>query len=333
MIYLRFFIIVALVAIAGGGFLVSESGYPQDRIQIRSQPVRYFEPEDTERSIFGSFKFRGGLELSSSDPRFGGISAIRIEPDGAHFLALSDRAYWIRGRIVYKGIRPSSVEDAEIAPVLDPDGSHAARWDTEAIARDGPVLYLGVEGLDRIPVYISDAGSFPVYRDAIPFPPGIQDLPVNQGLEALEYIPDTGSANGILAAFSERGLDQDGNILAYLIQGTDRKTFAVRRSADYDITDAVLLPDRDLLILERKYDIVKGAAMRLRRISGDAVGPGSAVDGPVVLEAGMRQCIDNMEAVGAHRDATGEIVLTLLSDDNYSSGQRTLLLQFTMMDQ
>jgi hypothetical protein len=33
-----------------------------------------------------------------------------------------------------------------------------------------------------------------------------------------------------------------------------------------------------------------------------------------------------------HRSATGETVLTLISDDNFSLFQRTLLLQFTLTE-
>ena len=41
--------------------------------------------------------------------------------------------------------------------------------------------------------------------------------------------------------------------------------------------------------------------------------------------------IDNMEGIGVHRTAEDETVLTLISDDNFSPIQRTLLLQFTLV--
>ena len=72
--------------------------------------------------------------------------------------------------------------------------------------------------------------------------------------------------------------------------------------------------------------------MRIRRISVDTLKPDAVVDGPVVVEADMRCQVDNMEAISVHSDASGDIVLTLMSDDNYSSIQRTLLLQFTLME-
>ena len=57
---------------------------------------------------------------------------------------------------------------------------------------------------------------------------------------------------------------------------------------------------------------------------------GSAVDGPVLMEADLGYEIDNMEGLAVHRAANGDTVLTLVSDDNFSVIQRTLLLQFTL---
>ena len=53
----------------------------------------------------------------------------------------------------------------------------------------------------------------------------------------------------------------------------------------------------------------------------------------VLIEADMGYQIDNMEALGVHRTPDNELVLTLVSDDNFSFLQRTILLQFTMLEQ
>ncbi len=42
--------------------------------------------------------------------------------------------------------------------------------------------------------------------------------------------------------------------------------------------------------------------------------------------------IDNFEGIDVHQEATGHIVVTLVSDDNFSMIQRTLLLQFTLVE-
>jgi hypothetical protein len=39
-----------------------------------------------------------------------------------------------------------------------------------------------------------------------------------------------------------------------------------------------------------------------------------------------------MEGLSVHRTANGQTVLTLVSDDNFSPIQRTILLQFTLAD-
>ena len=51
--------------------------------------------------------------------------------------------------------------------------------------------------------------------------------------------------------------------------------------------------------------------------------PGAVLDGPVLMEADLGYQIDNMEGLSVHRAANGDIVLTLVSDDNFSVIQRT----------
>ena len=136
---------------------------------------------------------------------------------------------------------------------------------------------------------------------------------------------------GTLIALSERALDRAGNIKAFLIGGPTPGEFAVKRSDDFDISDCALLPSGDLLVLERRFTWTSGVAIRLRRIAAAAIRPGALVDGPELLFADMGYQIDNMEGLGVHRNAEGDVVLTLISDDNFSILQRTLLLQFRLV--
>jgi hypothetical protein len=41
--------------------------------------------------------------------------------------------------------------------------------------------------------------------------------------------------------------------------------------------------------------------------------------------------IDNLEGLSVHRSSNGEVVLTMVSDDNFSLLQRTILLQFALI--
>jgi hypothetical protein len=54
------------------------------------------------------------------------------------------------------------------------------------------------------------------------------------------------------------------------------------------------------------------------------------IDGKQILTADMGYQIDNLEGLGVHRGSNGEVVLTMVSDDNFSLLQRTILLQFAL---
>jgi hypothetical protein len=136
---------------------------------------------------------------------------------------------------------------------------------------------------------------------------------------------------GTLIAISERGLDGNGNLIAFLVGGATPGQFGVRRTADFDVSDAVLLPAGDLLILERKFSWTSGVGIRIRRIPLRSVAPGAVIDGPSIFEADLGNEVDNMEGIDAHVTEQGETVLTMISDDNFSMIQRTLLLQFTLV--
>ena len=313
---------------------------PPVKIEVRAKPIAAFEPRDPSRVRFGALTFRGGIELTSPHPEFGGISAIRVAADGARFLAVTDKGRWLRGRIVYEGTRPAGIADAEMAPVLGPDGrALAARgwYDTEAIAKDGGTVWLGIERVNRIVRVDVGRNGLLARAQPITVPPGIQRLPHNKGLECLDFVPRGLPLGGTLIGISERALDREGNIRGFLLGGpglgaSGPGEFSVKRIGDFDVTDCAVTPTGDLLLLERSFSRFKGAGMRIRRVPLTNVTPGATVDGPVLFEADMGYQIDNMEALSVHRAPDGALVATLMSDDNFSALQRTLLLQFTLAE-
>lgn len=324
----------ALAAMPGAAQLLP-SATPPLAIEIRSEPITAFDVRDPSRRQFGLLEFRGGLVLRSPHRSFGGISAIRVAADGAHFVALTDKSWWIRGRLLYEGTRPSGIADAELAPMLGPDGKPlAARgwYDTEAIAEDGGTLYVGIERVHQIVRFNYGKEGLLARGRPIALPAELRSLPANRGLEALVFVPKSLTLAGTLIAISERGLDEDGNISGFLIGGPNPGPFAIKRLASYDITDAALLPGGDVLLLERRFGWDSGLAVRLRRIALDRIKPGALVDGSVLFDADLGYEIDNMEGLSVHRAAGGETVLTLVSDDNFSTVQRTLLLQFMLAE-
>ncbi len=306
-------------------------------IQVHAKPINLFLPRQQDQTRFGALEFRGGLELTSDYRHFGGFSALRMDPDGEHFVSLSDKSFWLTGRIVYEHERPAGIADAEMAPMLGPDGRPlAARgwYDTESIAERDGVLYVGIEGVNRIVRFDFAKSGVRAHAQVVPTPPGIGTLPRNKGLEALAFAPRRSKLAGTLIAFSERGLDADGNLKAFLIGGPTPGDFSVKRRDDFDISDSTVLPSGDLLLLERRFSLLRGGiAMRLRRIALADIKPGAVVDGPILMFADMTHDIDNMEGISTHRTAAGDLILTLISDDNFSFLQRTILLQFKLIEE
>ena len=114
--------------------------------------------------------------------------------------------------------------------------------------------------------------------------------------------------------------------------GPSPGTFSVSRSNDFDITDAALTPAGDLLILERHFSFTRGVGMRIRRVPLAEIKPGALLTGTVLVEADNAHQIDNMEAIDVHGNAAGETIVTIVSDDNFSPLQRTLLLRFALIE-
>jgi hypothetical protein len=313
----------------------SPSAASPHAIEIQAEPITGFDIRDPSRRQFGLLEFRGGLVLRSPEKHFGGLSAIRVAADGAHFLSLTDRGWWFRGRLLYAGTRPSGIADAEMAPMLGADGHPlAARgwYDTESIAEDGGTLYVGIERVHQIVRFNYGKDGLLARGRAIALPPEMRALPADKGIEALVFVPKGLPLAGTLIAISERGLDTAGNLSAFLIGGATPGAFAIKRDSRYDVTDAALLPGGNMLLLERRFGWDTGLAVRIRRIALGEIKPGALADGAVLFEADLGYEIDNMEGLSVHRAAGGELVLTLVSDDNFSVVQRTLLLQFTLAE-
>jgi hypothetical protein len=304
-------------------------------IDVRARPIASFDPRDHSHLRFGSLEYRSGLVLTSGFHGFGGLSAIRLDAKGERFTSLSDKGTWFTGRIVYSGREMTGLAEVEAAPMLGADGAPitARGWfDSESLAFDGSIAYVGLERVNQVLRFDFSKGATRSRGEVVAMPPAVKKLPFNKGLEALVFVPKGMPLAGTLIAISERGLDASGNLIAFLVDGPTPGQFAVRRTENFDISDAVLLASGDLLILERKFSLLSGIGIRIRRIPLTAVKPGAVIDGPSIFNADLGDEIDNMEGIDAHVTEQGDTVLTMVSDDNFSLIQRTLLLQFTLVE-
>jgi hypothetical protein len=304
-------------------------------IEVNARPIPSFDPADRARIRFGALEYRSGLVLTSGFRGFGGLSGWRLDAKGERFISFSDKGSWFTGRIVYQGREMIGLADVEAAPMLGPDGRPITRrgwFDSESIALDGSFVYIGLERVNQVLRFDFSKGFTRSRGEVFPMPPAAHKLPFNKGLEALVFVPKGFALAGTLIAISERGLDSKGNLIAFLVGGPTPGQFSVRRTNDFDVSDAVLLPSGDLLVLERKFSWSTGIGIRIRRIALKSVAPDAVIDGPAIFEADLGHEIDNMEGIDAHVTPEGDTVLTMVSDDNFSILQRTLLLQFTLRE-
>lgn len=325
----------ALAFLAGTLALANVLRYPAapTRIEITATPITSFDNRDPTRMRFGDLEFRGGLELLSKHPAFGGISSLHVEPDGNHFIAATDRGSWLRGRIVYREDKLAGISDAEMAPVLGEDGRPlAARgwYDVESLTERDGILYAGMERVEQIVRFDYRRDGLRARGQPIDVPSDFKTFTHNKSLECLAA-PRQGALAGGLIVVTEHSLDNAGNLRSFVLRTSQVTRFVVKRSDDFDVSDCTLLSPDELLLLERRASPARGIVIRIRRIAIADIKEGAVVDGRPIFEADLAYQIDNMEGIAVHRNPAGETIITLVSDDNFSIIQRNLLLQFSVV--
>jgi hypothetical protein len=296
-----------------------------------------FDRDQPERKEFGKLVFRGGLNLFAKSHQFGGYSGIAIDPTGTTLLAISDAGTWMRAQLAYDGRSLKALQDVTLGPILGHDGKPLTsdnERDSEGIAlasgdtRSGQA-YVSFERDHRILLYPFTPKRFGPPDRAVRLPKESRAMSANQGIEAVALIR-AGPLKGTIVAFSERLKDRNGNLKGWMIGGPSPRPITLLRLGGFDITDAAGLPDGGIVVLERRFRYSEGVKMRIRRITPAELKRNALIEGEVLLEATDVLNIDNMEAIAAHRSRTGETILTLMSDDNFSPLQRTLIMQFAI---
>ena len=299
-----------------------------EAVEVTTRPIRSFRIRSDEEQ-FGPFQFIGGFELKSSYPEFGGFSSFRFVQPGGRIVGVTDNGMWFFAGIERdEAFRPVGVSDFSMQPILSGNHREKESSDAEAVAIKGSKAYVGFERQHRITQFElgNDRAGNPE-RDIPPLIP-LYELRTNRGFETLAFAPEDSALAGALVVVTEKSLDPAGNIFAAVLEGPREGIFTVKRDAGYDITDGAFLPNGDMLLLERRFSVLSGVAMRIRRIPASAIAPGHVADGTVLLEADMDYQTDNMEGLDVWRAPDGALMVSLMSDDNQSIFQRNLYLEF-----
>lgn len=280
-----------------------------------------------ERVRFGELDLLAAFELTQARNPFGGFSGLVVSPDGARLLALSDRASWLEVALVHDGDgRLTGFGTNRLVPLLDTDGAPMAGFGSDAealtVLPEGGYA-VSFEGVPRIDAYPDgpDGPARPLVRRGT-----FGDLERNGGLEAMAAF-----RGGFLALVEEAAAD--GLHAGFLIgPGGEVATLRYEAAPAFKPTDLAVLADGDVLVLERKYNVVEGAHARLVRVAAETIAPGAILAGRELLRLAPPLATDNFEGLAVRPAPGGGTLVYVISDDNFKPYQRTLLLQFRLSD-
>jgi hypothetical protein len=269
----------------------------------------------------------GGLVLAPDMLGGGGFSGVHLAPDLTLTL-ISDRGHWAEARLNLDGLTPIGLQPLRHGSLRDEAGQPLPRGfaaDAEALARlpDGTWL-VAFERRHRIRAYrrLDGPGLY------VAAPPGLEAAPPNGGLESLAVLPD-----GQLFAIAETFTPPDRPELRHAWLGAPGRWMPLywQPAPGFHPTDAAILPDGRALVLERRFSLLGGFSARLVMTAPDALRSareGAVLRGETILMLNDAPLpTENWEAVAVTRFGD-QTLITLISDDNESILQRSLLLLF-----
>ena len=324
---IRFF---ATTALALALFACDEARSTDGDDQWRAISVEVIPVPSPVESV-GQLAYRGGIELRSNNPMFVGLSGIEVLEDG-RVVAISDEADWIEAHLTLddRGYL-TSLTEVRGAFMRDEHGRVLRRKreaDSEGLTQmaDGRFA-VSFERTNLIRIY-------DLNRDG-PF--GVAQM--GPRLDEVAYLPDNSSFEALAT--------MDNNLLTAAEGGDETLTpmwlaplgartpvpprFSYPLSDGFSITGMDRLPNGDFVALERFYAPVIGPRARITRFAAPS-GEGGVVQPEVLALLEPPFPLDNFEGISAVRMPDGATRIYIVSDNNKSAQQRTLLLAFDLIE-
>lgn len=275
---------------------------------------------------FGKLALLSALELRTEHPHFGGLSGLSVT-DNKILYAISDRGRWFSARLWLDASGALVRLDAWRTGRLKQPGGAAVTGrygDAEALARDENGSWLvSFEWKHRLWRYASLAGE-PTAVDGLRAK--LDRAPGNGGVEALTVLED-----GRILAICEHYANPDGSLKGWLGRPARFESISYVSSEGFAPTDLATLAGGEVLVLERRYTPRTGAAIRIRKIDKQSLESGTRVVPREIARLAPPLAVDNFEGLAVHSDPKhGDTTLYMVSDDNFSRRQRTLLYQFRL---
>ena len=299
-------------------------GARAEAVRVDVQPIP-LNGEDAGQTTVGQLDFRGGLALSSPDPRFGGFSALGVSADGRRMVALSDRGARLGARLVYdeRG-HLAGLRNADMGAMSGLDGAPLkGKFSTDAEAMSAGVegeIIVAFERRHRLRRYLPGRAT----PEPLAAPAELDGAPSNGGIEALTLLND-----GRLLALTE-AFGSSQALVGWVSDAGGWSVLTYGTLPGFHPTGAATLSNGDVVVLEGAFARQGTDVARLVRVDGAAIAPGARLSGSeiAVLKAPLN--VDNFEGVAARRGDGGEDLLYIISDDNFRARQRTLLMMFAL---
>lgn len=294
-------------------------------VNVRPLPLDSGNPA---RSQVGSLRFLGAWALTSGHNDFGGISAMRITPDGG-VLALNDS-----GTLMGFGVdRHPRRQFIAPLPVRAAERDWPNwKWDSESLAYDPETdrHWVGFELIERICRYAPGFARVESCRSW----PEMAAWPKTGGAEAMVRLPD-----GRFLVFSEFGYAPGGSgndVLLFAADPAEADTppplhLRYRPPQGYRPTDALWLDKDRLVVLNRRVTFQEGFTGTLALVTLPPLRAGAELVAQDIARLAPPLLADNYEAVALSHES-GRAILWVASDDNHEFFQRTLLLKFALPD-
>jgi hypothetical protein len=301
--------------------LVRAEAQPPHPIVVKTRYLPLNQDRPQLRTL-GRLRYAGGLRLTAKgEMAFGGLSGLDVDDEG-RFLSQTDAGSLVRGRLVLdRAGRLAGLADTTIEALTDEAGQpygSKSEGDAEDIAfLPGGGYAVSFEQKHRVMAY--RPGHAP-RRLGIPdtaFPSR------NRALEALTVWHDPAKGEDRLVEGAEDGRAWSCDIEGQgCVQVLDSSQEPLTRG--YSLTSLDALPDgHGMIAMYRDVSLLHGMQGMIAWVR-----PGASPQVTPLAWLSAPLSVDNFEGIAAVKRGDGGIRLYIVSDDNFSSIQRTLLMAF-----
>lgn len=283
--------------------------------------------EDPELTRVGALEYLGGLDIPRMGQNIGGLSGLRWDEASGRLLAITDDARWVWITPVEEQQRLIGLADVEVGDLLGLEGEilrGKQQGDSESLTRSNRGGWLvGFERDHRIWRY-DDLSGVPAETDIRP-DEIFAELGDNQGLEAL-----ADSELDLFLCAQRATMPEQSNCVRRFEGGDTYAGFPAEPPEGLSElgavpTDADMADDGTLYVLFRSYSELDGNAIGIK-----AYLPFPSIEEREIVSLRPPFTVDNFEGL-AVRTLGSRTFLYIVSDDNFSSNQRTLLMKFEVI--